>query len=610
MISLFQKSLDLKLAASLFIILCFMFLILLFSFNRIQSSQTKQIASQISKELSQIETGKLSAKDHKQISQAKALLKSSSQTLSNATYGKFIVIIILSLIVVMLCMGAVFQLIFLKPLKILTQNIEDSIKGEERDLALRINSKRKDQIGTLANFFDAFVSNLDSIISNIGRKTETIAAASSEVFVTSEQMDEESTDLSERSNSVAAAAEEMNASMHTVAAASEEASTNISVVADAAGQMQSNITGVALNCKEAREISNNALTQVDTATGKVGLLGEAAKEISKVTQVITDIAAQTDLLALNATIEAARAGESGKGFAVVASEIKSLASQTAEATQNIRGKIESIQSSTKETVDEVGNISNIITHVDEIVNQIAGAIDEQSNSATEVATNIEQASIGISEVNENVAQSSQVASEIASDISRVDSIASEMSDRVTNMSSSAKDLDSLSLNLRDMISIFRISKQKEKNQTETSSSKINIPDLMPWSSKFELSISEIDTHHKELVRLVNLLHKAMRMQKGSNEVSKILKDLAGYTVFHFGFEEELLKRYDYSEYDAHKKAHKDLVEKVLAFQEDFKNGKSTVTLDLMNFLTDWLKNHIMKTDMAYAPFLKEKMQNV
>lgn len=607
MISLFQKSLDVKLAASLFIILCVVFTALFFSFSRTQSYQAGQIADQISNTLSRIETGKLSPNDHKQISEAKALLQSAAQTLSDKTYIKFILITGSCLIAIMLCMGAVFQLIFLKPLKALTLNLENTIKGEERDLTLRINSTRQDQIGTLADCFDAVLANLDHVIANIGRKTETIAAASSEVFMMSEQMDRESTDLSQRSNSVAAAAEEMNTSMHTVAAASEEASTNISVVAGTAGQMQTNITGVAQNCKDARKISNNALTQVDTATKKVALLGDAAKKISKVTQVITEIAEQTDLLALNATIEAARAGESGKGFAVVASEIKNLASQTADATRNIRETVESIQNSTRETVDEVGNISKVIAQVDDIVNQIAAAINEQSDSATEVATNIEQASIGISEVNENVAQSSQVASEIAKDIASVDSIASEMSDRVSSMAKGAKDLDRLSISLKEMISIFRISLNENHIETSSTLTEKDIPDLMPWSSTFELSIPQIDTHHKELVRLVNSLHKAMRMQKGAGEVKNILANLAEYTVFHFGFEEELFQKYRYPELNAHKKMHQDLVARVVSFQEDLKNGKTTVTLDLMTFLKDWLKNHIFKTDKAYVPFLKEKM---
>jgi hemerythrin-like metal-binding protein len=423
----------------------------------------------------------------------------------------------------------------------------------------------------------------------------------------SEQMHQESSDLSLRSNSVAAAAEEMNASMHTVAAASEEASTNISMVAEAAGLMQSNITGIAGNCAEAGKISNNAKQKVDTATEKVGRLGGAAKEITKISEVITDIAEQTNLLALNATIEAARAGEAGKVFAVVAGEIKNLAAQTAQATETIREKIEGIQNSTRETVLEVGMISEVISSVDHIVHEIARAVEEQSRTATEVAGNIEQASIGLAEVNENVAQSSQVASEIARDIAQVDGIATEMSGRAAGLTNGAKDLDQLSLNLRQMISIFRVSMDRSAPVSDSGQEK-QVPDLMPWRPALETRITAIDTQHKELVRLINLLHKAMKQQKGAREAGGILNDLAKYTVFHFGFEEDQFEKYRYPETENHKKIHRELVAKVKAFQADFEKGKAAVTMELMDFLVDWLKTHIMKTDMAYVPFLKDKIK--
>ncbi|MFA5904307.1 MAG: bacteriohemerythrin [Desulfobacula sp.] len=559
MVKLFQRSLDLKLAVSLFIILSVAFSILIVSFNYFESIEIRTAAT------------------------------------------------IISFLFVMAAMGWVFHSVFFKPLKILTKGLEKSIKGKDRDLTVRLSLNRRDEIGILAGCFDQFISNLDEIIMNIGRKTETVAASASEVFMASERMHEESSDLSSRSNSVAAAAEEMNSSMHTVAAASEEASTNISIVADAAGLMQTNITGIAHNCDEARQISNSAKNQVDTASEKVGLLGEAAKEISKVTKVITDIAEQTNLLALNATIEAARAGEAGKGFAVVAGEIKNLAAQTAQATESIREKIEGIQKSTRETVQEVGNIFEVISSVDNIVNEIAKAVEEQSRTATEVAGNIEQASIGISEVNENVAQSSQVASEIARDIAQVDSIASEMSVRAGGLTGGAKDLDQLSLNLRQMISIFRVSMDRTTAVPDAGTPEKPTMELMPWRSSLKTGIEEIDTQHKELVRLINLLHKAMKQQKGVKEAGGILSDLAKYTVFHFGFEEEQFTKFRYPETGNHKKIHKELVGKVIAFQADFENGKATVTMDLMDFLVDWLKSHIMKTDMAYVPFLKEKM---
>ncbi|MFH2091682.1 MAG: bacteriohemerythrin [Pseudomonadota bacterium] len=601
------KTFDFKLAGSLFAVLLVSFIIMILSFNFFQSSRTTKVADQISAAVDQLGRDQASAAKIDEIKKTVHALSSDSQSgillkMSGVAVG--------CLIVVMAVMGLLFKYLLFKPLSVLNTSLENSIKGNDRDLTVRLALDRDDEVGKLSKCFDAFMSNLDEMIMNIGSKTETIAASASEVFVASEQMDEESSDLYARSNSVAAAAEEMNASMHTVAAASEEASTNIGMVAQAAVQMQSNISSVAQNCDQAREISNKAKLQVDEATRKVETLGEAAREITNVTQVITEIAEQTNLLALNATIEAARAGEAGKGFAVVASEIKSLASQTAQATMSIREKIESIQNSTKDTVDQVGSISQVIASVDEIVNEIARSIEEQSNTATEVATNIEQASIGISEVNQNVAQSSQVASEIATDIADVDNIASDMSDRATLMTKGAKDLDALSMDLRSMISVFRVSGKTKAAVSSSGLDQKNIPDLMPWSSKFQTKIEKVDTQHKELVRLVNLLHKAMRLQKGASEVGGILNDLAQYTVFHFRFEEEeLFKKYKYPEYEAHKKIHKDLVAQVGAFQEAFKSGKATVSMDLMDFLKDWLKNHIMKTDMAYAPFIINKMKN-
>lgn len=559
MMDLFKKSLDAKLAGSLFIILLIAFMVEVGSFSYAESLEIRIAGT------------------------------------------------IFSFMFIMAAMGVVFHVILSRPMKLLIKSLQGAGKEENRDLTVRLSLNRSDELGILAGCFDQFISSLNDIILDIGSKTETVTAASSEVFMASERMNEESLDLSSRSGSVAAAAEEMNSSMHTVAAASEEASTNISIVADAAGLMQSNISGIARNCDQARQISSNAKNKTDAATQNVALLGGAAREISKVTEVITDIAEQTNLLALNATIEAARAGEAGKGFAVVAGEIKNLASQTAQATESIRSKIEGIQKSAHETVQEVGTISEVISSVDHIVNQIAKAIEDQSRTATEVAGNIEQASIGISEVNGNVAQISQVASEIAKDIADVDAIASEMSQRSGNLTQGAKDLDQLSLSLRKMISIFRVSMSQTKTDPASRGTERQIPDLMPWRPALETKIEQIDTQHKELVRLINLLHRAMKQQKGAAEAGGIINDLARYTVFHFEYEEELFKKHRYPETDSHLKIHRDLVAKVNMFQQDFQYGKATITMELMDFLTDWLRTHIMKTDMAYVSFLRDRI---
>ena len=605
--TIFKKSLSAKLAVSFLSIICLAFLILAMSLTHFQKTDTTRITGDLSRQIAAIDRTGLDKGTASELDRIQAKISSLPQTLASKTISTFTPVALACIAAVMAAAGLLFHFLFFKPVRDLSDGLERTTHGEEKDLTIRLSADREDEIGRLSGKFDAFVANLDGIIRNVGSKTETITAASSEVTAASEQMDEESSDLYTRSNSVAAAAEEMNTSMHTVAAASEEASTNIAMVAEAAGQMQSNISKVAKNCDDAGKISNSAKQQVDKAKEKMGQLGEAAREITHVTQIITEIAEQTNLLALNATIEAARAGQAGKGFAVVADEIKNLASQTADATQSIREKIDGIQLSTRETVDEVGNISQVISNVDDIVHDIAVSVEEQSRTATEVADNIEQASIGISEVNENVAQSSTVASEIAQDIAQVDGVAAQMSEQAGHLTHGAKDLDALSMSLRKMIALFKVSRPDGEAETKTVENDRYIPDIITWGPKLTTSITDIDDQHRELVRLVNLLHKAMRRQKGVAEVGNILKELTEYTVFHFGFEEKLFDKFGYEDTIAHKKIHEDLVAEVSAFGKAFKAGKAGVTMDLMDFLKDWLKNHIMKTDMAYVPFLKEKL---
>ena len=144
---------------------------------------------------------------------------------------------------------------------------------------------------------------------------------------------------------------------------------------------------------------------------KVQGLADAAQKIGEVVSLINDIAAQTNLLALNATIEAARAGEAGKGFAVVAAEVKSLANQTAKATEEIGTQVAGIQGATKDSVEAIKSIGKTIGEVNEIATTIASAVEEQSAATQEIARNVQQAAKGTQEVSSNIAGVTQAAGE-------------------------------------------------------------------------------------------------------------------------------------------------------------------------------------------------------
>jgi methyl-accepting chemotaxis protein len=148
-------------------------------------------------------------------------------------------------------------------------------------------------------------------------------------------------------------------------------------------------------------------------------LADAAQKIGEVVALINDIASQTNLLALNATIEAARAGEAGKGFAVVASEVKSLANQTAKATDDIRAQITAIQAETRSAVDAIKSISKTVDEVSEISSSIAAAVEQQSAATQEITRNVQQAAAGTQEVSHNIGtvnKSSEKAGENANEV--------------------------------------------------------------------------------------------------------------------------------------------------------------------------------------------------
>jgi methyl-accepting chemotaxis protein len=227
--------------------------------------------------------------------------------------------------------------------------------------------------------------------------------------------------------SMTSTAEETARQTTAVATASEEASTNVQTVASASEELFSSISEISRQVAASSEIAGQAVVEAQRTDALVKGLVEAAQKIGAVTSLINEIASQTNLLALNATIEAARAGEAGKGFAVVASEVKSLANQTAKATEEIGAQIAAMQSATGETVSAIGSIGSIIGQVNEIATTIAAAVEEQGAATQEIARNVQQAAKGTQEVSGNIAGVTQAAGETGAAASQVLDAAGEMS---------------------------------------------------------------------------------------------------------------------------------------------------------------------------------------
>ena len=216
-----------------------------------------------------------------------------------------------------------------------------------------------------------------------------------------------------------ATAEQTSSQATAVAAASEQASGNVQTVATAAEELSSSIEEIGRQVDKSSQIAAGAKSEADAANDQVGELAETAQKIGEVVQLITSIAEQTNLLALNATIEAARAGDAGKGFAVVASEVKSLAGQTAKATDEIAQQIGEVQSATTSTVEAIHRIGERIAEMNEIASTVASAVEEQNAATQEIARNVQQAAAGTQEVSSNIAgvtEASASTGEAATDV--------------------------------------------------------------------------------------------------------------------------------------------------------------------------------------------------
>jgi methyl-accepting chemotaxis protein len=271
----------------------------------------------------------------------------------------------------------------------------ERLRAEQEALKRRAELDRREAMLTLAGRFET----------SVGGIVESVVASALELQTTSRSMASTSQETSQRST--------------TVAAASEQATQNVQTVASAAEELSASIREISQQVTHAGTVIQQGVQQTIQSNSHVQGLAKAAEKIGEVVRIISDIAGQTNLLALNATIEAARAGDAGKGFAVVASEVKTLATQTAKATDEISAQIRMIQEATGLAVQSILGVTETIGRVNETAAAIAAAVEEQAAATQEISRNVVQAAQGTQEVSGNIVGVRQAAQQAGDEAAHV-----------------------------------------------------------------------------------------------------------------------------------------------------------------------------------------------
>lgn len=335
------------------------------------------------------------------------------------------------------------------------------------------------------------------------------------------------------------------------------------------------------------EVKERTLTLKDAMNS----LGQKAEAIGQVVGFINDVADQTNLLALNAAIEAARAGEAGRGFAVVADEVRNLAEKTMQATKEVTEAVSSIQRQTQET----------IAAVDSSAEQTVRSAERASSAGTSmeaIVQNMERAAQQLEQIAHATVEQSRSSQDTNESLSVIRGVALETSSHMENFTAT---LVKLTGSLEDLGAVAIALKNGEHIQSPAG-------DVVQWTDSLSTGISLIDEQHKMLLNYINNLYHAMQRGVTDDILLNILDVLHDYTVSHFSTEEQFFLHSDYKDSEKHREIHRKFTSRIAEFRDNMKNGSAQVSMELLNFLRDWLIHHIQGTDHQYVDSVQRALR--
>jgi hemerythrin-like metal-binding protein len=477
------------------------------------------------------------------------------------------------------------------------------------DLSLRADISANDEFSETGRALNGFLANMELVLNDLRAVMTAVASGDLTRTVRAEAASRLVRDIKDDVNrsltSLSTALRAVLDNVSQVAVATGQVSTAVGQISDGALNQLNAVKRIAVGIKQSahaiEEVSVNAQASSghareaaslvsdgrDNVAGmvqSVHAISDRARDISKITGVIDRIASQTNMLSLNAAIEAARAGEAGKGFAVVAEEVGKLAEHSGRSVSEINSLIE-IASAETVTGVETARV------VGENIDRIAKVVSESDQMAAAIATAMQQQAAAIEEIRGSV-----------DDLSHIGETNAAASEEVT---ATMVELARLADHTKAEIGRFKLSYATNAVEAKAAESYTVKKDFLPWSDSLLVGHPVIDADHKGLVRCVNDLHEAMRSGRGSASLGAILHALVKYTEEHFSREEQIWRAGNPTALPSQKRSHTEFVRELRSLLSRFESGKTNMSNEVMTFLGDWLKNHILRSDKEAVAALSQ-----